>query len=72
MTRNEILLKMAADIPRRLFPTMQLGGNARRLMKMEDDGLISSQARYRGAYRQRNWYLSDRQYAKLWLGNEDY
>lgn len=65
MTRTEILLTMHAQISRRIFHTMQLGGNVKQLQAMEDEGLISSQSRYGGRMRQRNWYLSDEQHAAL-------
>ncbi len=65
MTRTEILMKMHAEVSRRLFRTMQLGGSAATLRKMEDEGLIRSQSRYGGRMRQRDWYLSEEQHAAL-------
>ncbi len=65
MTRTEILLTMHAEISRRIFRTMQLGGNTRQLEAMEEEGLISSESRYGGRHRQRNWFLSDDQHAAL-------
>jgi hypothetical protein len=62
MTRAEILLTMLDKPPRRLFYTMELGGNMRQLAKMEAEGLIRSQSRY-GRGRQRDWYLSEDQHA---------
>lgn len=65
MTRTEILLTMHAQISRRIFRTMELGGNTKQLEAMEDEGLISSQSRYGGRHRQRNWFLSDEQHGAL-------
>lgn len=65
MTRTEVLLTMHAQISRRIFRTMELGGNVRQLQAMEDEGLISSESRYGGRHRQRNWFLSDEQHAAL-------
>lgn len=65
MTRTEILLTMHGEISRRIFRTMQLGGNVKQLQTMEAEGLISSQSRYGGGHRQRNWFLSDEQHAAL-------
>ncbi len=65
MTRTEILLTMHADISRRIFRTMQLGGNARQLEAMEADGLISSESRGGRGADLRNWFLSDEQHAAL-------
>lgn len=65
MTRTEILLTMHAQISRRIFRTMQLGGNVKQLRAMEDEGLIKSQSRYGGRMRQRNWYLTDEQHKAL-------
>ncbi|WP_157100257.1 hypothetical protein [Rhodoplanes sp. Z2-YC6860] len=64
MTRTEILLTMHAQISRRIFRTMQLGGNVKQLTAMENEGLICSQSRYRRG-RQRDWFLSDEQHAAL-------
>jgi len=65
MTRTEILLTMHAEISRRIFRTMQLGGSTKQLEAMEGEGLISSEARYGHGLRQRNWFLSDEQHAAL-------
>lgn len=65
MTKTEIMLTMHAQISRRIFRTMELGGNAPQLQAMEDEGLISSEPRYRGRHKQRNWFLSDDQHAAL-------
>lgn len=65
MTRSEILLAMADKQPRHLFKTMQLGGSASVLRKMEDEGLLKSQRRYLGGDRQRDWYLTEEQHHAL-------
>jgi hypothetical protein len=64
MMKTEILLTMHKEVPRRLFKTMQLGGNMRQLAQMEDEGLICSQRRYRSG-RQRDWFLSEEQHGSL-------
>lgn len=65
MTRTEILLTMHDQISRRIFRTMQLGGNTRQLEAMEDEGLISSESRGGRGRDRRNWFLSDEQHAAL-------
>lgn len=65
MTRTEILITMHDQIPRRIFRTMQLGGNMRQLVAMEAEGLISSESRVGRGRDRRNWFLSDEQHAAL-------
>lgn len=65
MTKTEILLTMHAKEPLRTFRAMQLGGSNKTLAKMEDEGLISSESRYGGRHRQRNYYLTEAQHAAL-------
>lgn len=65
MTRTEVLLTMHAEISRRIFRTMQLGGNVRQLEAMEAEGLISSESRGGRGRDKRNWFLSDEQHAAL-------
>jgi len=65
MTRTEVLFTMHAEISRRIFRTMQLGGNTRQLEAMEDEGLISSESRGGRGRDRRNWFLSDEQHAAL-------
>lgn len=48
MTRDEIIEAMLREEPYRIFRTMRLGGNTRQLEQMENEGLISSERRYRG------------------------
>jgi hypothetical protein len=63
MTKSEIIQRMLKEGPRRIFATMRLGGNARQLRKLVDDGTISSAPRYRGSYSQCNWYMTEAQHA---------
>ncbi len=65
MTRTEVLLTMHEQISRRIFRTMQLGGNTRQLEAMEAEGLISSESRGGRGRDRRNWFLSDEQHAAL-------
>lgn len=67
MTRDEIITKMLTKEPRRIFHSMELGGNVRQLTAMQDDGLIRSQSRYGGRLRQRDWFLTDEQHADATL-----
>lgn len=62
MSRDEILAKMRTKVPRMIFYTMELGGSAKQLFAMQDEGLISSQSRYGGNHRQRDWFLTEAQY----------
>ena len=64
MTKTEVLLTMHKREPRRLFYTMELGGNMRQLSSMEAEGLIKSCSRY-GRGRQRDWYLTEEQHKSL-------
>lgn len=61
-TRAQIIKMMLREEPRIVFRSMQLGGNTRQLNSMEADGLITSEARYGGRHRQRNWFLSEEQW----------
>lgn len=63
MSREEILAKMLTKEPEMLFHTMPLGGSAAQLRRLEAEGAISSQARYSGRHRQRDWYLTPQQHA---------
>jgi hypothetical protein len=68
MTRDEILLKMRTKEPDMLWHTMALGGSTKQLLKMEAEGLISSQRRYsRTRHPQRDWYMTAAQYAEVTL-----
>ena len=65
MTREQIVDAMLREEPYRIFRTMQLGGDMRQLDAMESEGLISSERRYRGHRPQRNWYMTDVQWAAI-------
>lgn len=61
-TRDQIIKMMLREEPQIVFRSKQLGGNTKQLNSMEDDGLITSEARYDSRHRQRNWYLTDAQW----------
>ena len=63
MKEHEVLAKMRTKPPRTIWYPMQLAqSGAAQLRRMEDKGLVSSQRRYGGNERQRDYFLTEAQH----------